>query len=81
MGTTMFLMDDPRDPDHKRLGFRLELDGNGGVNIRAFEDGDEGMDWEIATITPEGTLALASSIGDDIGLQVDKSGYIKVTKD
>jgi hypothetical protein len=80
METTMFLMDAPRDPDQKLLGFRLELDGNGGVSLLAYEDGDNEMNWEIATITREGTLSLASCIGDNIGLQVDKHGRIKVTQ-
>ena len=58
------------------LEFYLELDDDSG-NLILHADADDGGEWEILYITPEGKYSLATDVGDHIGLQVTRDGRIK----
>ncbi len=57
------------------LTLYLETDDKGGVTLYANSAND--IVWDILSITPEGKYRLAACLGENIGLQVDESGYIK----
>lgn len=59
----------------KELKVYLKKDGE---NINLMVDDEQGEYWYVASLTPEGKMKLYYHIPDDIGLQVDEKGRIKV---
>ena len=65
-------------PKEKMLKVFLEQDSDGEVNIWVEEaNGDR---WRVAMFIKEGRLFLEEGIPNDIGLDVDEEGRIKIEK-
>jgi hypothetical protein len=57
----------------------LEESVTGGITLRG-RLGD-GTSWYILTVKDTGEIALHSSIHEELGLLLDKAGYVKVRKE
>jgi len=58
--------------------FYLSIDSYGSVSLEA-EDA-EGENWIILSFEPGGPVRLESGVNNSVGLELDKSGYVKTIK-
>lgn len=60
---------------------KLSLKRTDGGDVSLFGEGSNGINWHLITFYNDGSMILHSSVGEDLGLDLDEEKRLKLYKE